>query len=55
LLKCISSEKTEYMLKKIHKWIYGLHIGARALVAQTTRWDGSFRVMRVIKSNTYQS
>ncbi|KAL9399338.1 hypothetical protein Peur_008299 [Populus x canadensis] len=39
LLKCLSSEENNYVLREIHEGVYGLHTGFRALAAQTTRAD----------------
>ena len=37
LLKCIGKEDANYVLREVHKGIYGNHIGARALAGKTLR------------------
>ena len=37
IIKCVGREDADYILREVHKGIYGNHIGARTLVGKTLR------------------
>jgi len=37
LLKCLSQEQTEYIIRELHEGIYGLHCGARMMATKVSR------------------
>ena len=42
LLKCLSREQAEYVIKELHEGICGLHCGARTMAVELEQWQQRF-------------
>jgi len=47
LLKCITKEQTDYVIKKIHEGIYGYHSGSQTMMTRILKVDYFWPTMEV--------
>jgi hypothetical protein len=50
LLKCVSPEEGNYILREIHEGIYGSHLGVRVLVHKAVRVKIQWRLSGIVTS-----